>query len=36
MTLVVSASGVTVAGISASFWGLVAGMAFLGFARWRR
>jgi benzoate membrane transport protein len=36
VTLVVSASGVTAAGISASFWGLVAGLAFLGLARVRR
>jgi benzoate membrane transport protein len=36
VTLVVGASGVTVAGISASFWGLVAGLAFLGLARLRR
>ena len=35
VTLVVSASGVTAAGISASFWGLVAGLAFLGLARLR-
>jgi benzoate membrane transport protein len=36
VTLVVSASGVTAAGISASFWGLVAGLAFLGLGRLRR
>ena len=36
VTLVVSASGITAAGISASFWGLVAGLAFLGLGRVRR
>jgi benzoate membrane transport protein len=36
VTFVVSASGITAASISASFWGLVAGMAFLGLARLRR
>ena len=35
VTLVVSASGITAAGISASFWGLVAGLAFLGLGRVR-
>jgi benzoate membrane transport protein len=30
ITLVVSASGITVAGISAPFWGLAAGLAFHG------
>ena len=38
ITFVVSASGVVVAGISAPFWGLLAGLAFLGLhrARYRR
>jgi predicted benzoate:H+ symporter BenE len=35
VTFVVSASGITAASISASFWGLVAGLAFLGLARLR-
>jgi benzoate membrane transport protein len=35
-TLVVSASSVTAAGISAPFWGLCAGLALLGLARLRR
>jgi predicted benzoate:H+ symporter BenE len=30
---VVSASSITAAGISAPFWGLVAGLAFLGLQR---
>ncbi len=33
LTFVVSASGVTAAGISAPFWGLVAGLAFLALQR---
>ena len=36
VTVVVSASGITLASISASFWGLVAGMAFLALGRLRR
>ena len=36
VTFVVSASGITLASISASFWGLVAGMAFLALGRLRR
>jgi benzoate membrane transport protein len=35
-TLVVSASSVTAAGISAPFWGLCAGLALLGLAKARR
>jgi benzoate membrane transport protein len=35
ITFVVSASGVTVIGISAPFWGLLAGLAFLGVHRAR-
>ena len=35
VTFVVSASGVTLAGVSAPFWSLVAGLAFLGFQRAR-
>ena len=35
VTFVVSASGITAAGISSSFWGLVAGLAFLGLGRVR-
>jgi len=35
ITFVVSASGVTVIGISAPFWGLLAGLAFLGWHRAR-
>jgi benzoate membrane transport protein len=35
VTLVVSASGITLASISASFWGLVAGIAFLALGRLR-
>jgi benzoate membrane transport protein len=35
VTFVVSASGITAASISASFWGLVAGLAFLGLGRLR-
>jgi benzoate membrane transport protein len=35
VTFVVSASGVNAASISASFWGLVAGIVFLGLGRWR-
>ena len=30
VTFVVSASSITVAGISAPFWGLAAGLAYLG------
>lgn len=33
LTLVVSASGMTIAGITAPFWGLVAGLALLGLQR---
>jgi benzoate membrane transport protein len=33
VTLVVAASGITVAGISAPFWGLVAGLGFLAVQR---
>lgn len=33
VTFVVTASGVTIAGVSAPFWGLVAGLALLGLAR---
>jgi benzoate membrane transport protein len=33
VTFVVSASSITAAGISAPFWGLVAGLAFLGLQR---
>ena len=33
VTFVVSASGITAASISAPFWGLVAGLAFLGLQR---
>ncbi len=35
VTLVVGASGITVAGIGASFWALLAGLAFLGLQRAR-
>ena len=35
VTFVVSASGITLASISASFWGLVAGLVFLGLSRLR-
>ena len=35
VTFVVSASAITVAGISAPFWGLVAGLAYLGLQRGR-
>jgi benzoate membrane transport protein len=35
VTFVVSASSITVAGISAPFWGLVAGLAYLGLQRAR-
>jgi benzoate membrane transport protein len=35
VTFVVSASGITLASISASFWGLVAGIAFLALGRLR-
>ncbi|MDX6714278.1 MAG: benzoate rane transport protein [Baekduia sp.] len=35
ITFVVSASGITVIGISAPFWGLLAGLAFLGLHRAR-
>jgi benzoate membrane transport protein len=34
ITFVVSASGVTAIGISAPFWGLLAGLAFLALHRW--
>jgi benzoate membrane transport protein len=33
ITFVVSASAITVAGISAPFWGLLAGLAFLALQR---
>jgi benzoate membrane transport protein len=36
ITFVVSASSVTIAGVSAPFWGLVAGLAYLGLQRFRR
>lgn len=36
VTLVVTASSIAVAGISAPFWGLLAGLAFLGLQRVRR
>jgi benzoate membrane transport protein len=35
VTFAVSASGITAASISASFWGLVAGLAFLALGRLR-
>jgi benzoate membrane transport protein len=35
VTFLVSASGITIASISASFWGLVAGIAFLALGRVR-
>jgi benzoate membrane transport protein len=35
VTFVVSASSITAAGISAPFWGLVAGLAYLGLQRAR-
>ena len=35
VTFVVSASAITAAGISAPFWGLVAGLAYLGLQRAR-
>jgi benzoate membrane transport protein len=35
LTFVVSASSITVAGISAPFWGLAAGLAYLGLQRTR-
>jgi benzoate membrane transport protein len=35
VTFVVSASSITAAGISAPFWGLVAGLAYLGLQRTR-
>lgn len=35
VTVVVSASSITAAGISAPFWGLVAGLAYLGLQRTR-
>jgi len=33
VTFVVSASSITVAGISAPFWGLASGLAYLGLQR---
>lgn len=36
VTFVVTASGLTLAGISAAFWGLLAGAVVLLLARWRR
>lgn len=35
ITLVVAASGITIAGISAPFWGLIAGLGVRGLRRWR-
>jgi benzoate membrane transport protein len=35
ITFVVSASGITALGISGPFWGLTAGLAFLGMQRLR-
>jgi len=35
VTFLVTASGLTVVGISGAFWGLLAGVAMLGLARWR-
>lgn len=35
ITFLVTASGVTFAGISGAFWGLLAGGAVMGLARWR-
>lgn len=36
LTFVVAASGVTVAGVGAAFWALVAGLVAYGVLRWRR
>lgn len=36
VTFLVSASGVSLAGIGGAFWGLLAGGAMLALARWRR
>ena len=33
VTLVVGASGITAFGVSAAFWGLLAGLAVLGLRR---
>jgi benzoate membrane transport protein len=35
VTFIVTASGLTAFGISGAFWGLLAGAAMLGLARWR-
>jgi benzoate membrane transport protein len=35
LTFLVTASGLTLFGISGAFWGLLAGVAMLGLARWR-
>jgi benzoate membrane transport protein len=35
VTFIVTASGLAVFGISGAFWGLLAGVAMLGLARWR-
>ncbi len=35
VTFLLSASGVTLAGIGGAFWGLLAGSAMLAFSRWR-
>jgi benzoate membrane transport protein len=35
VTFVVTASSITVAGISAPFWGLAAGLGYLGLQRTR-
>lgn len=36
VTCLFTASGVTLLGIGAAFWGLVAGLAMLGLNAWRR
>lgn len=36
ITFLVTASGLTLGGVGAAFWGVVAGAAALGVARWRR
>lgn len=36
VTLLFTASGVTLLGIGSAFWGLVAGLAMLGLDAWRR
>jgi benzoate membrane transport protein len=35
VTFLVTASGLSIFGISGAFWGLLAGGAMLGLARWR-